>query len=215
VPLAPPVLSGRHRAGDGPHGIQACAGPDCAPHLQSAPHLPSGAALGSAARWVHASDARAMTGLAPAASPALARTPALAARPYTLEAAAPPAAHAPAAPAAFVVEELTRRGRRLMLNASLAQGGVVPGGAPNNFSPPEMVPNAVNNSKAVKNAALEGTVDGAVEAVKVVNAGVEAAVTGAVSHAINEKQARPPLLAYDARLRLCQRRSVAPRGLVA
>ncbi len=155
-----------------------------------------------------------MTGLAPAASPALARAPALAARPYALE-AAPPAAHAPAAPAAFVVEELTRRGRRLMLNASLAQGGVIPGGAPNNFSPPVTVPNAVNNSKAVKNAALEGTVDGAIEAVKVVNAGVEAAVTGAVSHAINEKQACLPLLARAARPGLCQRRSVAPRGLVA
>lgn len=96
---------------------------------------------------------------------------------------------------------MLRRNRQLLAPANctncaagqtpLGQGGVVPGGPPNAFSPPATIPGGdVTNPKAVKNAAFDGVVTGAVQSAAAAKAGVVAAVTGALQHVVQSKEAR-------------------------
>lgn len=190
-------------------GIQACEGPDCTPHLQSAPHLPRGVALaGRAPVTINASAALLPLPQLAAAEALFAHAPAPAAV-AVLGASAPAPARSALAPAQGALARagrslLQRRARsgdallvpqvhhsrRLADNTPLAQGGVVPGGQSADWAPPAPVPGQVTNPKAVKNAAIDGTLDGVVQSVAVAKAGIDAVVHGAVSHALNAKQAR-------------------------
>ena len=96
---------------------------------------------------------------------------------------------------------MLRRDRQLLASANctncatgqtpLGQGGVVPGSPPNAFSPPATIPGGdVTNPKAVKNAAFDGVVTGAVQSAAAAKAGVVAAVTGALQHVVQTKEAR-------------------------
>ncbi|KAK9842015.1 hypothetical protein WJX81_004292 [Elliptochloris bilobata] len=200
-------------AGGAPHGIQACEGPLCAPHLQSAPHVALGAALDARVPLIDASDTLQLPApqgrspealISPAAAAARAPAPAvIAARapaPVLVAARAPAMHMAPAlAPRAgrSLLQRLAdsggallaRHGRRLASKTPLAQGGVVPGGAPSAFAPPATVPGGdVADPKAVKNSGIDSAINGAVQSVVAAKAGVVAAVTGAVEHAVQTKQ---------------------------
>ena len=77
----------------------------------------------------------------------------------------------------------------------------MPGGPPGAFSPPVTIPGGdVTNPKAVKSAAFDGVVTGAVQSAAAAKAGVVAAVTGALQHVVQTKEARASPCALAAGL---------------